>query len=284
MYVSGKYLVTTPSLSPENSFLDEKNEQGVYCEGSTIDIQIVHTILSDFAKTTQTLGLEDTLLSEVHRVQSRLPPMKTGSFGQLQEWPVDYGEVEPGHRHVSHLWALYPGRTITPEKTPDLAKACDITICRREAHGDGHAGWSRAWLITLQARLFASEECAKHLEALLAHSTLLNLLDNHPPFQIDGNFGGVAGILEMLIQSHEVGTIKLLPVCPTTWYSGALTGVKAHGGFELEFSWEDGHIVGFVIVHSTLGNDIVICFPNGGPQVSIRGKGTHRVAAPTEHI
>jgi hypothetical protein len=277
---TGRYLVTNPSLSPENTFYDEKQNEGVFCEGSTIDIQIVGAILTDFIRGTRTLGLEDELLDAVCHAQSRLPPMKIGTFGQLQEWPLDYAELEPGHRHSSHLWALYPGNTITPKRTPDLAKSCDVTIRRREAHGGGHTGWSRAWLIALQARLLAAEECAKHLEALLAHSTLPNLLDNHPPFQIDGNFGGGAGIIEMLIQSQDIGVIKLLPACPAGWSFGTLKGVRARGGYELEFSWENGRIVRSVVIHSRLGHGALLCFPNDGPQISIKGKGTHRIAAP----
>lgn len=140
--------------------------------------------------------------------------MKINDSGFLQEWATDYDEFEPGHRHTSHLWALYPGNTITPTKTPDLTKACDVVLRRRAEHGGGHTGWSRPWLINLHARLLEAEECSKHSDLLLAHSTLTNMLDMHPPFQIVGNLGGGAGIVEMLVQSHESGLIRLLPACP----------------------------------------------------------------------
>ncbi|KAL3496887.1 hypothetical protein BJX62DRAFT_221796 [Aspergillus germanicus] len=246
---SGQYKVTNPSLSPENTFRDGKGEVGVLCEGSTIDIQLV-------------LGRSDELLPSVHDTLRRLPPLRIGSAGQLQEWMTDHDEVEPGHRHVSHLWALYPGCDITLESTPDLAKACAVTLQRRQGAGGGHTGWSRAWLLNLHARLRDADECAEHLERLLAQSTLPNLLDTHPPFQIDGNFGGGAGILEMLVQSHE----------EAAWQSGRLRGVRARGGFELEFSWEDGVIRGPVIVKSELGLRAVVHYPNNGPRKTRLGQ------------
>lgn len=276
---SGKFLITNPSVSPENSFYDVNGVQGILCEGSTIDMQLVSAVLNDFMKSTETLGIGDKLLPAVHETLRRLPPMHVGSLGQLQEWAIDFAEVEPGHRHISHLWALYPGGTILPEQTPDLAEACSKTLQRREASGGGHTGWSRAWLINLHARLRAAENCAKHLDLLLAQSTLPNLLDTHPPFQIDGNFGAGAGILEMLIQSHEEGIIRLLPACPTSWQTGSLRGVRARGGFELAFKWKDGLIQEPVMVCSLLGQRTVLYFPSGA-RVEIQGEGVHVIEAP----
>ncbi|KAL4945434.1 hypothetical protein BDV06DRAFT_230838 [Aspergillus oleicola] len=249
--ISGQYKVTCPSLSPENTFRDAKSSAGVLCEGSTIDTQLIRAVLEALISTVDELDLlEEEILPRVHETLSRLPPMRIGSAGQLQEWMVDYDEVEPGHRHVSHLWALYPGNSITPDTTPDLANACFITLQRRQSAGGGHTGWSRAWLLNLHARLRDAEACAEHLEQLLANSTLPNLLDTHPPFQIDGNFGGGAGILEMLVQSHEEGIIRLLPACPEGWKSGHLRGVRARGGFTLDFSWRDGAIQGPILAAS----------------------------------
>ncbi|KAJ5104128.1 hypothetical protein N7532_004657 [Penicillium argentinense] len=257
---TGTYLTTNPSVSPENSFLDSKGQKGVLCEGSTIDIQIVDAILGVFESAMGELGLTDNLLERAGRTRARLPPMKISDSGYLQEWPIDYEEVEPGHRHTSHLWALYPGKAINPVESPELAAASGVVLRRRAQHGGGHTGWSRAWLINLHARLFEGEECKMHLDQLLAKSTLPNLLDSHPPFQIDGNFGGGAGIVEMLIQSHEPGMIRLLPACPNDW-SGMIRGVRARGGFELEYNWENGRLEGDVKIVSNLGERAVVCFP-----------------------
>jgi hypothetical protein len=152
-------LVTCPSLSPENTFLTETGAKGVLCEGSTIDIQIINAIFGAFIDTVSQLGIENQgeLLKEVHTSRARLPPMKIGGFGQLQEWQEDYAEYEPGHRHTSHLWGLYPGNSITSKGTPDLAAAAEVVLRRRAENGGGHTGWSRAWLINLHARLGDAE-------------------------------------------------------------------------------------------------------------------------------
>lgn len=166
-------LVTCPSLSPENTFLTKEGTRGVLCEGSTIDIQIVDAIFTAFIESFAYLGLaDDDLLNQVKTAQSRLPPMKIGSFGQLQEWGQDYEEFELGHRHTSHLWGLHPGNSISPRETPDLAAASAIVLRRRAENGGGHTGWSRAWLINLHARLGDAEGSLEHIRRLLKDSTL----------------------------------------------------------------------------------------------------------------
>ncbi|KAJ5174412.1 Alpha-L-fucosidase [Penicillium canariense] len=273
---SGEYLVTNPSVSPENSFYDLQGQKGVLCEGSTVDNQIVDAILGAFESSTEQLGISDSLLPSVHATRGRLPPMKISDSGYLQEWAVDYAEVEPGHRHTSHLWALYPGNAIIPAKEPDLAHACGVVLRRRAEHGGGHTGWSRAWLVNLHARLFEAEECSKHLDLLFAQSTLPNLLDSHPPFQIDGNFGGGAGIIEMLIQSHEPGLIRLLPACPKDW-KGAIRGVRARGGVELNFSWDARSLLSLTAIIPKSGGLFTICFPYGDETrlEEVEGPGHH---------
>ncbi|MGN1415642.1 MAG: glycosyl hydrolase family 95 catalytic domain-containing protein, partial [Oscillospiraceae bacterium] len=185
------------------------------------------------------------------------PEPEIGQYGQIMEWAEDYDEVEPGHRHISQLFALYPGEMITPEKTPDLAQAAQATIERRLSHGGGHTGWSRAWIINMWARLGNGEKVGENIAALLSYSTAISMLDMHPPFQIDGNFGGGAGIAEAIMQSHS-SEIKLIPAVPAHWSSGSVSAMRARGGFEVSFEWQDGKVtVGSIL--SNAGGTCRIC-------------------------
>lgn len=276
--IEGEYLIISPSLSPENSYWQTTSSgeqvKGTLCEASTIDTQIVSALLRAYldALAATTLLHDPTLPSKVTQVLSRLPPLRISPSGHLQEWQHPYPEPEPGHRHFSHLFPLYPDTAITPIATPQLAAACRKTLKTRLAHGGAHTGWSRAWLVCLYARLHDGEECLKHLKLLLEESTLPNLFDTHPPMQIDGNFGGCAGVLEMLVQSHEVEesvdgggrgrrrVVRLLPACPSEWlrYGGMLEGAKARGGAEVSFAWRDGGLVGRVVVRSQGREEFVV--------------------------
>ncbi|KAK6341142.1 hypothetical protein TWF696_008229 [Orbilia brochopaga] len=280
---TGSFLVTNPSLSPENTFRNFRNEEGVFCEASTMDIQIITAVFNAYISAVGLLPQfpMSVSLQQVQHSRDRLPPMTISPKGLIQEWGRNhYDEVEPGHRHISHLWGLHPGDLITPTTTPDFAKAASAVLARRAAHGGGHTGWSRAWLINFHARLGEAEKCKEHLELLLRNSTLPNMLDNHPPFQIDGNFGGAAGILEMIVQSHEVDRkdgrriIRLLPAWPKEWKGGEVKGVRARGGASISFRWEDGRITGDVRIACDLDTKYRLVV-SAGYEVDFQGKSEH---------
>ena len=271
------HLVTAPSNSPENRYIHSDGKEYNLTYGSTMDIEIATELFDATILAAKTLGIDADFAKKVEAAKAKLPPLRIGSrYNTIQEWIDDFEEAEPGHRHMSHMFGLYPG-TIINENDPEIFAAAKRTIERRRKYNEdpvtrkgSYTGWSRAWMVSFYARLKDGNGALESVECLDGELTLPNLFNTHPPFQIDGNFGECAGIAEMLIQSHA-GVIDILPALPDKWADGEFCGLRARGGYTVDVRWEAGKVVSATIksdsskktVTRINGKDIKVKFKDG---------------------
>jgi alpha-L-fucosidase 2 len=251
-------LVAVPSVSPENFFVLPTGGTGKACAGAAMDGQILRELFGAAIEASKILEVDEPARKRWKRELDSLPAVKTRPDGTLQEWEDFSEDVDPGHRHLSHLFALFPGSLITPETLPD-AEAARRTLERKLAHPNNRTGWSQAWMVNLFARLGLGEDAAACIDRIIEGFTHPSLMGNCPPLNLDSNFGLCSGIAEMLVQSHG-GTIRLLPALPSAWKSGEVRGLRARGGIALSIRWIDGQLLSARLV-PTCDMEVVILSP-----------------------
>ncbi len=260
-------LVTCPSVSPENVFILPDSTQGANIYGVTMDNQILRDLFTECIKASEILNNSDEDIAKMQEALGKLIPNRIAQNGTLMEWPKEFGEAEPGHRHVSHLYGLHPSSQITPDATPELARAAALTLKKRLSAGGGHTGWSRAWITCHYAKLWQSEKAYESLELLFIRSTYPNLFDKHPPFQIDGNFGITDAIAEMLMQS-TFERIILLPALPSKWKTGHICGLKARRNITVDIYWKNGKLE-YCLLSSKNDTEITVKYEKAAIPVKI---------------
>ena len=271
LFDDGKgHLVTGPSLSPENRYFTADHQKASLDLSPTMDVEITTALFKRVMDAATKQNVDGPLVQELQAALKKLQPLQVGRFGQLQEWRNDYEEPEPGHRHLSHLFAVYPSNEINTT-TPELWKAARVSLERRLANGGGGTGWSRAWVVCLWATFGEGDKADDSLRVLYSKSTWPNLFDLHPPeiFQIDGNLGATAGIARMLIDRSN-GVLRLLPALPSSWKDGRVTGLRAQGGLTVDMEWKNGAI-SQATIHATRAGEVQVTAQGRARTVKLRG-------------
>jgi len=286
------YLITAPSTSPENRYRTPDGYEGATTIATTADMGMIRELFRDLIEATEVLDRDPEFRGQLESARDRLVPYRIGRDGSLQEWFYDWEDVDPQHRHQSHLFGLYPGTQIDPESTPDLAEAARAAL---EIKGDESTGWSKAWRINLWARLRDGDRAYKLYRELLRFvpleedvrysgggGTYPNLMDAHPPFQIDGNFGGTAGVAEMLVQSRN-GEIRLLPALPSAWPRGSVRGLRVRGGAEIGLEWRGGTLQS-VSLRATVGGSFRVVYRDASRTVELEAGEAVRLDGELEQL